>query len=82
MKGETPVTGRELIIYILENGLEDEPIFKDGKFIGYITAEEAAAKMNVGVATVYVWVCQKRLDGIMVGNILYVPADSKSPFNV
>ena len=41
------MTGRDLIIYILENGLEDEPVFKDGKFIGFITTGEAAVQCNV-----------------------------------
>ena len=35
------MTGRELILYILSNGLENEPVFKDGKFIGFMTEEEA-----------------------------------------
>ena len=73
------MTGRDLIMYILANGLENEPVFKDGKFIGFMTAGEAAAKMNVGVATIYVWYSQKRLDGVLIGDILYIPADAKSP---
>lgn len=73
------MTGRELILYILSNGLEDEQVFENGKFIGFITAGEAAAKMNVGIMTVHVWVSQKKLYGIMVGDTLYIPADAKSP---
>ena len=73
------MTCKELMIYILENGLENEPVFKDGKFVGFITASEAAEKMNVGVATIYVWVSQKLLDGILICNRLYIRADSKSP---
>lgn len=72
------MTGRDLIIYILSNNLENEPVFKDGKFIGFITAGEAAERMNVGVATIYVWVSQKRLDGVIVNNTLYIPADFES----
>lgn len=73
------MTGRDLILYILANGLEDEQVFKDGKFIGFMTASEAATKMNVGIATIYVWVNQKKLAGVIVGDTLYIPADSKSP---
>ena len=51
MKGEISVTGRDLILYILSNNLEDEEVFKDGKLIGFLTAWEAAEKMNVGIAT-------------------------------
>lgn len=71
------MTGRELILYILENGLEDEPVFKDGKFIGFITAGEAAAKLNVGVPTIYVLVSQRKLDGILINNMMYIPANFK-----
>lgn len=75
------MTGRELIIYILENGLEDEPILKDGKFIGFMTASEVAAKMNVGVATIYTWVCQHRLQAVVIGDTLYIPANFKLSIN-
>lgn len=66
------MTGRELILYILSNGLEDEPVFKDGKFIGFITAGEAAVKMNVGIPTIYIWVSQHKLEGVVIGDTLYV----------
>ena len=69
------MTGKDLIIYILENNLENEPVFQHGKLIGFVTAGEVAEKLGVGVATVYVWVYQKRLDGILVGGSLYIPAD-------
>ena len=77
MKGGLSMTGKDLIIYILENDLEDEPVFQHGKFIGFVTAGEVAEKLEVGVATVYVWVYQKRLDGILIGGTLYIPADYK-----
>lgn len=70
------MTGRELILYILSNGLEDEEVFKDGKFIGFLTAGEAAEKMNVGIATIYVLVSQKKLDGVLIGDALFVPANA------
>lgn len=69
------MTGKELIIYILANNLENEPVFKDGKFIGFITAIEAAVKMNVGVATIYTWILQGRIPGIFVGGTVYIPAN-------
>lgn len=77
MKGGTSMTCRDLMIYILSNHLEDEPVFKDGRFVGFITACEAAEKFNVGVATIYVWVSQKRLSGIIIGDVMYIPADCK-----
>ena len=68
------MTGRELIIYILANGLEDEPIYEDGKILGFITATEAAEKFNVGLATIKVWINEGMLDGIRIGEELYIPA--------
>lgn len=73
------MTGRDLILYILSNHLEDEPVFQNGKFIGFITAAEAAAKMNVGVPTICVWIAQHQLDGIRIGDQFYIPADAIRP---
>ena len=70
------MTGRELIIYILANGLEDEPIYEDGKILGFITATEAAEKFNVGLATIKVWINEGMLDGIRIGEELYIPANA------
>lgn len=69
------MTGRDLIIYILSNNLEDKDIFEDGKLIGFITVGEAAERMNVGVATVYVWIRQKRILGLFIGDEVYIPAN-------
>ena len=68
------MTGRELILYILENHLEDEPVFKDNKLLGYITVTEAAEKMNVGVATILTWLNLGQLKGVTIGNMIYIPA--------
>ena len=78
-KGESPMTGRDLIIYILANNLEDELVFKNGKFIGYITVEEAAVKMNVGVAMIYALINLEMLDCVVVGDTVFIPADFKVP---
>lgn len=73
------MTGRELIVYILENGLEDDPIFEDGRFIGYISANEAAQKFDVGVATIWVWVAQGKLNGVLIGGTMYIPFNATRP---
>lgn len=73
------MTGKELILYILENNLENEQVCKDGKFVGFITPAEAAEQMNVGLATVYAWINQGRLDHIIVGGIVYIPANYTPP---
>lgn len=73
------MTGRDLILYILANNLEDEPVFKDGKFIGFATVSEVAIQTNVGQATVHAWIHQGRLDSFAVKDGIYIPANYKSP---
>lgn len=75
------MTGKDLIIYILENNLENEPVFKDGKFIGFITMTEAAIKMNVGLATISAWVNDGKLDCINIGGICLIPTECKLKLN-
>lgn len=67
------MTGRDLIIYILANNLENEPVFKDGKFIGFLTAEEMAIKMNVGVATIKAWAECGLIDCVRCPGEFYIP---------
>ena len=74
-----PMSGRDLILYILANNLEDKPVFENGKFIGFLTLGEVAAKTNVGLATVHVWMHQGRLDSVAVTEGIYVPANFESP---
>ncbi len=71
------MTGRDLIVYILSNGLENRPVFEDGKFIGFITIEEAAQKMDVGVATIRAFIQQEMIPSIFIGGFIYIPADFK-----
>lgn len=73
------MTGRDLIVYILENGLENEPVIKDGKFIGFKTASEVAVSMDVGVATVEALLSMGRLQGETVKSGIYFPANIKQP---
>ena len=68
------MTGRELIIYILENGLENEPVFRDGIFVGFISEEAFATKMKVGVATVRAWVQLGKLPAEKIGDKYYISA--------
>lgn len=71
------MTGRDLIIYILSNGLEDEPIFKDGKVLGFMTEVEAALKFNVGIATIRVWCDCNMIDHVLIGKELYIPVNAE-----
>ena len=68
------MTGRELIMYILDNHLEDEPVFRNGTFIGYVSDVKFAEMLGVGVATVHAWVLLGRVkDAIMIGDTVFVP---------
>lgn len=69
------MTCADLIIYILQNDLINEPVFKDGKFVGFVTENEVAAKMGVGVATVRVWIMQEKLEAFRVEDTIYIPAN-------
>ena len=69
------MTGRDLIVYILSNNLEDEDIFKDNKFVGFITAGEAAERLDVGVATIYALVKEDRIESVTIGDTLYIPVN-------
>ena len=69
------MTGRELIMYILENHLEDEPVFQNGTFVGYVSDVKFAEILGVGVATVRAWIMMGRIkDAIMIGDAMFVPA--------
>lgn len=61
------MTGRELIIYILQNDLLDNAIYdKNGinlKNLGLISVSEVAAKSSLGEETVKVWAGLGYLDG-------------------
>jgi hypothetical protein len=75
------MTGRDLIVYILQNNLENEPVFKDGKFIGFMTEGEAAEKFDVGVATIRLWFEFGWLNGIKLYDETYIlrNAEIKEP---
>lgn len=79
VKGEN-MTGRDLIIYILENKLEDKELFVDNVFSLFITAEEAAIKWNCGTATVKAMINLNRVKGSKIGNDYYVLANESDPF--
>ena len=68
------MTGRDLIIYILENNLEDEPVFENGKFIGFMTPDEVAVQMNTGAATVIALANTGRIKSEWVEGGIYIPA--------
>lgn len=65
------MTGRDLILYILENRLEDEVVIENGIFVWLMDENEAAVKFNVGVATIRAWYVTGQLSGTKIGDHLY-----------
>lgn len=76
------MTGKELIMYILQNNLENEPVIQDGKFVGFITMAEAAAQLGVGDQTVLAWVLLGRIPCVTVCGRSFIPANFKQNFNM
>jgi hypothetical protein len=66
------ITGRELILYILENKLEDTPIVLDGGFLNLMTVEQAAVKAGTGVETVLAGITLGLFRGVKIGNQIYI----------
>lgn len=66
------MTGRELIIYILRNRLENEKILNNGRLLGLVTIEEAAEEFEVGVATIRAWIQMGQLSAINMDGKTYL----------
>ena len=73
------MTGKELIIYILQNDLENEVVIKDGIFVWLMDEEEAAVKFGVGVATIRAWHDCGMLSGTKIGDRLYFLRNANDP---
>lgn len=73
------MTGKELILYILQNNLENSIVLEDGFFTGFMTIEETAAKFNVGTETVRAWYSCKMIKGTQIGDSLYFLKDIADP---
>ncbi len=70
------MTGRDLIIYILQNNLEDVTII-DYKALGFMTVDEAAVKFAVTSNIVLAWIGLDKLPSVNIGNTIYIPANAK-----
>lgn len=73
------MTGKELILYILQNNLENTIVLEDGFFVGFMTEEEAAVKFGVGIANIRAWYSCKMLKGTQIGDSLYFRKDVADP---
>lgn len=66
------MTGRDLIVFILQHNLEDEPVFKNGKLLGFKTVEETALKLGTGIATVRAWAESGMLFSVCIDGVIYI----------
>lgn len=73
------MTGRELIVYILQNHLENEIVFDDGFFVGLINEEQAAVKLGVGISTIKLWYDLGYLKGFKIKGSIYFLMDIEDP---
>lgn len=68
------ITGRDLIILIMQNKLEDDVIFE------LMSEVEAAVKFDVGVATIRAWCDSGYITGgLNIGGTLYFRKDTPDP---
>ena len=73
------MTGKELVLYILQNDLENEIVIKDGIFIWLMDEGETAARFNVGISTVRAWYICGMLSGTKIGDRLYFLRNVNDP---
>lgn len=73
------MTGKDLILYILMNNLEDEPVLDEGRFLGFMTESEAAVKFGVTTATIRVWINQDVIKAYRISENVYIPCDTVNP---
>lgn len=70
------MTGRDLIIYILQNNLENKDIFAEGSVmtdvLGLVSIERAAVLFNVGFETVNAMIAMGMLNSVIINGKQYV----------
>ena len=67
------MTGRDLIIYILENGLEDKEVLDGGKILGFETLYGLAEKKDVGVETIFALCKMHDVPTVLINNRVCIP---------
>ena len=74
------MTGRELIIFILENNFEDVEFTNVCDILGVMTVKQAALKWNTGEATIKTLFELKKIRGGKNGENIYI-LEQPNPFN-
>lgn len=74
------MTGKELIMYILENDLLDENVINnDGVPIFLLSVDDAAEKFDVGPITIKVWAGQGNIASEEIEGGLYIYETAEDP---
>ena len=73
------MTGKELILYILENDLLDEEVIQGCVPIFLMSIEEAAAKFNVGPLTVRAWTLEEEIKSEYINDRIYIYRNAEDP---
>ena len=73
------MTGKDLIVYILQNDLVDKPVYENDKLLGFMNIDEAAVKFGVGTATIVVWIERGSLNAIRIGDEFFIPMNATNP---
>lgn len=68
------MTGRELIMFILVNNLEDTKLSLNDFVLSTV---EAAQKFNVGLATIHTWALEEKINSVVIGDEVYILKDAK-----
>ena len=67
------MTGRDLIIYILENGLEDKEVLDGDKILGFETLYGLAEKKETGVETIIALCKMHDVPTVLINNKVCIP---------
>ena len=67
------MTGRDLIIYILENGLEDKEVLDGDKILGFETLYGLAEKKDAGVETIIALCKIHDVPTVLINNKVCIP---------
>lgn len=77
------ITGKDLIMYILENDLENDLFFDNKRvgreLLGFMSVMEAAIEFGVGTSTVLLWYERGSIKGFKIGETVFILANQKNP---
>lgn len=77
------MTGKDLIIYILDQNLENKILFDDkNNLIGYISAEKASTEYNTNIETIKMLYERNIIRGFTIDDSLYILIDDLMSINL